>query len=44
MKVAIEELQARGVEPDIWKIEGIDRREGLRDDLGHHAAGRAGRG
>jgi 5-dehydro-2-deoxygluconokinase len=27
MKVAIEELQHRGVEPDIWKIEGIDRRE-----------------
>jgi myo-inositol catabolism protein IolC len=27
MKRAIEELQAAGVEPDIWKIEGIDRRE-----------------
>jgi myo-inositol catabolism protein IolC len=27
MKVAIEELQGAGVEPDIWKIEGIDRRE-----------------
>ena len=27
MKVAIEELQQDGVEPDIWKIEGIDRRE-----------------
>ena len=27
MKVAIEELQQAGVEPDIWKIEGIDRRE-----------------
>jgi myo-inositol catabolism protein IolC len=27
MKVAIEELQDAGVEPDIWKIEGIDRRE-----------------
>jgi myo-inositol catabolism protein IolC len=27
MKVAIEELQEAGVEPDIWKIEGIDRRE-----------------
>jgi myo-inositol catabolism protein IolC len=27
MKTAIEELQAAGVEPDIWKIEGIDRRE-----------------
>jgi myo-inositol catabolism protein IolC len=27
MKRAIEELQGLGVEPDIWKIEGIDRRE-----------------
>ncbi len=27
MKVAIEELQEAAVEPDIWKIEGIDRRE-----------------
>jgi 5-dehydro-2-deoxygluconokinase len=27
MKTAIEELQDAGVEPDIWKIEGIDRRE-----------------
>ena len=27
MKAAIEELQDSGVEPDIWKIEGIDRRE-----------------
>ena len=27
MRVAIAELQATGVEPDIWKIEGIDRRE-----------------
>jgi myo-inositol catabolism protein IolC len=27
MKTAIEELQDSGVEPDIWKIEGIDRRE-----------------
>ncbi|HEX6331250.1 MAG TPA: DUF2090 domain-containing protein [Actinomycetota bacterium] len=27
MKGAIEELQTAGVEPDIWKIEGIDRRE-----------------
>jgi myo-inositol catabolism protein IolC len=27
MKRAIQELQAAGVEPDIWKIEGIDRRE-----------------
>jgi myo-inositol catabolism protein IolC len=27
MKGAIAALQAAGVEPDIWKIEGIDRRE-----------------
>jgi myo-inositol catabolism protein IolC len=27
MKTAIVQLQASGVEPDIWKIEGIDRRE-----------------
>ncbi|MGH2634749.1 MAG: 2-deoxy-5-keto-D-gluconate 6-phosphate aldolase domain-containing protein [Actinomycetota bacterium] len=27
MKRAIEELQAAGIEPDVWKIEGIDRRE-----------------
>lgn len=27
MQAAIEALQAAGVEPDIWKIEGIDRRE-----------------
>ena len=27
MKTAIEELQDAGVEPDIWKIEGIDRRD-----------------
>ena len=27
MRRAIEDLQAAGIEPDIWKIEGIDRRE-----------------
>ena len=27
MQRAIAELQAAGIEPDIWKIEGIDRRE-----------------
>jgi myo-inositol catabolism protein IolC len=27
MRAVIEELQGAGVEPDIWKIEGIDRRE-----------------
>jgi 5-dehydro-2-deoxygluconokinase len=27
MRVAISELQETGVEPDVWKIEGLDRRE-----------------
>jgi myo-inositol catabolism protein IolC len=27
MVEAIQELQAAGVEPDLWKIEGLDRRE-----------------
>jgi myo-inositol catabolism protein IolC len=27
MRAAIAELQQSGVEPDVWKIEGIDRRE-----------------
>jgi myo-inositol catabolism protein IolC len=27
MRTAIAELQAAGVDPDIWKIEGVDRRE-----------------
>jgi 5-dehydro-2-deoxygluconokinase len=27
MVQAIEELQDAGVEPDVWKIEGLDRRE-----------------
>jgi myo-inositol catabolism protein IolC len=26
MALAIEELQQAGVEPDVWKIEGLDRR------------------
>lgn len=30
MVAAIEELQKAGVEPDIWKIEGLDRREDCR--------------
>jgi myo-inositol catabolism protein IolC len=30
MMAAIRELQAAGVEPDIWKIEGIDDREACR--------------
>ena len=27
IRQAIQELQAAGVEPDVWKLEGIDRRE-----------------
>jgi myo-inositol catabolism protein IolC len=27
MRAAIAELQQSGVEPDVWKIEGLDRRE-----------------
>ena len=27
MRLAIAQLQASGIEPDIWKIEGIDSRE-----------------
>jgi myo-inositol catabolism protein IolC len=27
MRIAISELQSAGVEPDVWKIEGLDRRE-----------------
>jgi myo-inositol catabolism protein IolC len=51
MRGAIEQLQAAGVEPDVWKIEGIDRREdcemiaaaargGGRDDVGCVVLGR----
>ena len=32
MVEAIHELQDAGVEPDLWKIEGLDRRERLRGD------------
>ena len=39
MKTVIEEFQAAGVEPDIWKIEGIDARE---DCESISAAARAG--
>ena len=28
MAEAIRQLQDSGVEPDVWKIEGVDRREG----------------
>lgn len=27
MRQAIAELQSAGVEPDVWKLEGLDRRE-----------------
>ncbi|HZD17997.1 MAG TPA: DUF2090 domain-containing protein [Actinomycetota bacterium] len=43
MRAAIEELQAAGVEPDIWKIEGIDRREDCETiSATTRAGGRAG--
>jgi 5-dehydro-2-deoxygluconokinase len=38
---AIEELQDAGVEPDVWKIEGLDRREDCEGIVA--AARRAGR-
>ena len=41
MKQAIEELQNAGVEPDVWKIEGLDRAEDCR--IIAAAARRAGR-
>ena len=41
MKQAIEELQNAGVEPDVWKIEGLDRAEDCR--LVAAAARRGGR-
>jgi 5-dehydro-2-deoxygluconokinase len=39
MVQAIEELQAAGVEPDIWKVEGLDRAEDCRNIV---AVARAG--
>lgn len=39
MVAAIRELQAAGVEPDLWKIEGLDRREDCETIV---AAARAG--
>lgn len=33
MRVAIAELQASGVEPDVWKIEGLDRREDCEETV-----------
>jgi len=41
MVQAIEELQDAGVEPDVWKIEGLDRREDCQKVVA--AAKRAGR-
>ena len=39
MVEAIQELQAAGVEPDLWKVEGLDRREDCQDIV---TAARAG--
>jgi 5-dehydro-2-deoxygluconokinase len=39
MVEAIEELQGAGVEPDLWKVEGLDRREDCENVV---AAARAG--
>ena len=41
MMAAIKELQNAGVEPDVWKIEGLDRTEDCRNVV--TAARRAGR-
>jgi hypothetical protein len=40
MAEAIEELQDAGVEPDVWKIEGLDRHEDCERIVG--AARRGG--
>jgi myo-inositol catabolism protein IolC len=42
MAAAIRELQGQGVEPDVWKIEGLDHREDCLDIV--KAAQRDGRG
>jgi 5-dehydro-2-deoxygluconokinase len=39
---AIQELQDQGIEPDVWKIEGLDRREDCEKVVA--AARRNGRG
>jgi myo-inositol catabolism protein IolC len=39
MADAMRELQAAGVEPDIWKIEGLDRREDCRKIVATARAG-----
>ncbi len=41
MAQAIEQLQDAGVEPDVWKIEGLDRREDCKRVVA--AARRGGR-
>ena len=41
MVQAITELQATGIEPDVWKIEGIDQPEDCSDGRRLGAAGRA---
>ena len=41
MVKAIEELQDAGVEPEVWKIEGLDRRENCEKVVA--AARQAGR-
>ena len=41
MMEAILQLQNAGVEPDIWKIEGIDDREACKRDRAARAAARA---
>jgi len=41
MAETIEELQNAGVEPDVWKIEGLDRREDCESIV--HSARRGGR-
>jgi 5-dehydro-2-deoxygluconokinase len=39
MVEAIRELQAAGVEPDIWKVEGLDRREDCQEIVATARAG-----
>jgi len=41
MVAAIKELQTAGVEPDVWKVEGLDRRDDC--DLVANVARRDGR-
>ena len=42
MVQAIHELQDAGIEADVWKIEGLDRREDCERIVGRGAARRAG--